>query len=274
MRFRCGQRSLLSRMENSDSKDWRFFASLCPVAVILSPASSFPRVGSTDMALMSWKVDPMLTSSLVGWGLAVASSLAVQFDVPPLVPAVEVTQSALVPQIPNSRFVQVRLEVSTIVSPEFRGALDETLIKIITRKPLSRSLISLRGPKWYRRSQPPCWSPKTMIGSARRPFRVSVAIPALDRRVGTLIFTTTCVAMSSTSSDRPCSCSRPPGRSIVAPESTSSCDRPLNLFWRELVPIGLPWKCQPIGARRHARVSSRRIWPKEGRSGRGPQADR
>jgi len=37
--------------------------------------------------------------------------------------------------MPESRLVQVRLEVSTIVSPEFQGTLEETLFKLVTRKP-------------------------------------------------------------------------------------------------------------------------------------------
>ncbi len=63
-----------------------------------------------------------------------ASSLAVQFDVQPLVPAIELAADSLLRQMPESRLVQIKLDISTIVPPEFEGTLDETTIKLITRK--------------------------------------------------------------------------------------------------------------------------------------------
>jgi len=67
--------------------------------------------------------------------LAVASFAAVQFDVQPLAPAVEVAAESLPRQMPASRLVQIKFDVSTIVPPEFHGAFEEALIKIVTRKP-------------------------------------------------------------------------------------------------------------------------------------------
>jgi hypothetical protein len=67
--------------------------------------------------------------------LAIGATTAVRFDVQPLVPAIEVSESNALRQMPGSRLVEIQFEVSTIVPPEFRGAFDESILKIVTRKP-------------------------------------------------------------------------------------------------------------------------------------------
>ncbi len=67
--------------------------------------------------------------------LAITSFAAVQFDVQPLVPAIDVAMESVARQMPASRFVQIRFDVSTIVPPEFHGIFEEAMIKVVTRKP-------------------------------------------------------------------------------------------------------------------------------------------
>lgn len=67
--------------------------------------------------------------------LAIVSLTTVQFDVQPLAPAINVDLNAIHRQMPSSRLVQVKLDVSTIVPPEFQGTMEEAMIKFVTRQP-------------------------------------------------------------------------------------------------------------------------------------------
>lgn len=77
----------------------------------------------------------MMSSTAILFSLFIAASVSVQFDVPPLAPASALPADCLARQMPGSRFVQVKLDVSTIVSPDFKGSFDELMIKLVTRKP-------------------------------------------------------------------------------------------------------------------------------------------
>jgi hypothetical protein len=67
--------------------------------------------------------------------LAISATAAVRFDVQPLASAIEVPDTGAIRQMPASRLVQIQFEVSTIVPPEFQGAFDEAMVKMVTRKP-------------------------------------------------------------------------------------------------------------------------------------------
>jgi len=58
---------------------------------------------------------------------------SVSFDVQPIVPATPVITSMVQPQIPGSRFVQVRLDINSMVPPEFRGVVVESVVQVSTR---------------------------------------------------------------------------------------------------------------------------------------------
>ncbi len=77
----------------------------------------------------------MVSSTSFLLALAIASFAAVQFDVQPLAPAVNLATESVPRQMPASRLVQIRFDVSTIVPPEFHGVFEEAMIKIVTRKP-------------------------------------------------------------------------------------------------------------------------------------------
>ena len=76
----------------------------------------------------------MMCSSAFLLAIVVASS-AVQFDVQTIAPAVNVVSDIVPRQMPESRLVQVKLEVSTIVPSEFQGSFEEAMLKIVTRQP-------------------------------------------------------------------------------------------------------------------------------------------
>lgn len=63
----------------------------------------------------------------------VSSLATVSFDVQPIVPATPVVTSSVQPQIPGSRFVQVRLDINSMVPPEFRGEVVESVVQVSTR---------------------------------------------------------------------------------------------------------------------------------------------
>ncbi len=67
--------------------------------------------------------------SAIAFGL-LSSVVGVNFDVPALAPAQNVSPINVQRQLPESRFVQVSLDISTIVAPQFRGRVSESLIEI------------------------------------------------------------------------------------------------------------------------------------------------
>lgn len=76
----------------------------------------------------------MVMGSMIFVLIAGFSSLAtVSFDVQPIVPATPVATSMVQPQIPGSRFVQVRLDINSMVPPEFRGEVVESVVQVSTR---------------------------------------------------------------------------------------------------------------------------------------------
>jgi len=58
---------------------------------------------------------------------------SVSFDVQPIIPATTVVTSNVQPQIPGSRFVQIRLDINSMVPPEFRGEVVESVVQVSTR---------------------------------------------------------------------------------------------------------------------------------------------
>lgn len=66
--------------------------------------------------------------------LSLLTIATVQFDVQPIAPATVVENSSVAPQMPNSRFVQVRLDSSVIVPTAFQGDVVEAVIQISSRK--------------------------------------------------------------------------------------------------------------------------------------------
>jgi hypothetical protein len=76
----------------------------------------------------------MVMGSMIFVLITGVSSLAtVSFDVQPIVPATPVVTSSVQPQIPGSRFVQVRLDINSMVPPEFRGEVVESVVQVSTR---------------------------------------------------------------------------------------------------------------------------------------------
>ena len=63
--------------------------------------------------------------------LAVTSNIS--FDVPAIVPAQAVVRTDIEPQLPQSRLVDVTLDISTIVPANFNGRLTETVFEIRTQ---------------------------------------------------------------------------------------------------------------------------------------------
>ncbi len=76
----------------------------------------------------------MISSSTFLLVLA-ALSTSVQFDVQTIAPAIALNSDSASRQMPDSRLVQVRLDVSTIVPSEFQGNFEEAMIKFATRQP-------------------------------------------------------------------------------------------------------------------------------------------
>jgi hypothetical protein len=60
----------------------------------------------------------------------------VEFDIQPASPAVLVSPPNIAAQLPESQHVQVKLDISTIVTNGFQGVVDEATIKIHTHRPM------------------------------------------------------------------------------------------------------------------------------------------
>jgi hypothetical protein len=82
-----------------------------------------------------WLLGSVLFVSMVAvpWGAALRASELVTFDVNPVVVARDMGQSGIMSQLPNSRHVDVQMDVSAILSPGADSRVTEYTVRILSR---------------------------------------------------------------------------------------------------------------------------------------------